>query len=97
MTDIFHQEANAPIEQAPLDVAPPPPVKSDWSATDPAATARDVAGKNRQGPARRDRCRTGQGRVEMGTPRPPNQSGNASPRLPRKVNAIQADCKSAAP
>lgn len=42
MTDIFHQEANAAAEALPA-AALPPPVKSDWSATDPAA---EIAGKN---------------------------------------------------
>lgn len=72
MTDVFHQEANVPIEQAPLDVAPPAAVKSDWSATDPAATKRDLAGKERE--TRRSSIAAARAKVESGWKRPQHET-----------------------
>lgn len=67
--DIFHQEANAPIEQAPLDVAPPSPVKSDWSAMNPGV-AQDA--KLRQD--RRSSIAAAVSKVESGWKRPQHQT-----------------------
>jgi hypothetical protein len=47
MVDVFHQEKHAPIEIAQVPDAPKP-VSSDWSPTDPAGTARTLAGKVRE-------------------------------------------------
>lgn len=65
MTDIFHAEANAPIEIAPLDVAPPAPVKSDWSAMNPG-----VAQDAKMRGERRGAIEAARAKVEGGWTRP---------------------------
>jgi hypothetical protein len=72
MTDVFHQEANAPIEMALPDVALPKPVKSDWSPQDPAAQARTQQGKERQ--ERRGAIEAARAKVESGWTRPGHQT-----------------------
>lgn len=65
--DIFHQEANAPIEMALPDVAPPKPVTSDWSAKTP------WEGSDGEAKARHDRrgsIAAARAKVEAGWTRP---------------------------
>src|SRR5258708_11193404 len=72
MTNIFHQEANAPVEMALPDVALPSPVKSDWSPTDPAAAKRDGEARTRQ--ERRGAIEAARAKVESDWKRPGHQT-----------------------
>jgi hypothetical protein len=64
MTDIFHQEANAPIEMALPEAALPKPVGSDWSPTTESAAERDGKTAGKVNNERRDALKNARAKVE---------------------------------